>query len=582
MKRYAATLLALAVALGSAGFGLLLRSGAQSRRPVFGWPLPLPRELSGTLGEVRGHSLHSGIDIKTRGRGGFPVFAPADGSVSRIISREAGYGNALFLTHGGGLVSVFGHLLALEDDARSLDTLARTLKNLYNSDDLDFTFTEASYTYRRGATVGYSGESGTGTPHLHYELRGPGGFQNPLLYLDVPDREPPAIDALFLCSEKDGTTMGETQVRLKKRWGSYTAQESPVEGTTPGRLFLKLACHDRAGAYNKVAVHRLAVWQDSARIFEMSFDTIGFSEAARGHRVYDISRSSIDGEASYTYFLCRRDGVDGYMEPDGRRKAMRIVVSDFAGNTSTLRFELTGRKAGTGDRELVRAGTARTLSDVSGLFSLRTAPRSLGRDTLMKMEQVPVSRMREICPPGGMGADPLAVCAVYPFDIAYDRAAHIAMKAPADGKGNDRRVGIYQFFEGKRPALLPTRYDAWRRRYEAASRVNGYFALMRDSSPPAVFLPPTHELVEDCGPCRALRFHAVDNLSGLDERSVRCYVDGEPWPGRYDRDRKWIELMLPREPLSTGVHHIMIDCRDIAGNRTVFRDLYIERPRGRP
>ncbi len=81
----------------------------------------------------------------------------------------------------------------MEDDARSLDTLARTLKNLYNSDDLDFTFTEAPYTYRRGATVGYSGESGTGTPHLHYELRGPGRFENPLLYMDVPDREPPAI-----------------------------------------------------------------------------------------------------------------------------------------------------------------------------------------------------------------------------------------------------------------------------------------------------------------------------------------------------------------------------------------------------
>ena len=73
-------------------------------------PLNIPLVLAGTFGELRPNHFHSGIDIKTKGKEGFPVLAIEDGFVSRVKVRPGGYGKALYLTHYNGYVSVYAHL----------------------------------------------------------------------------------------------------------------------------------------------------------------------------------------------------------------------------------------------------------------------------------------------------------------------------------------------------------------------------------------------------------------------------------------------------------------------------------------
>ena len=50
----------------------------------FGSPLTIPLVLAGTFGELRPNHFHSGIDIKTKGKEGFPILAIEDGFISRI------------------------------------------------------------------------------------------------------------------------------------------------------------------------------------------------------------------------------------------------------------------------------------------------------------------------------------------------------------------------------------------------------------------------------------------------------------------------------------------------------------------
>ena len=47
-------------------------------------PLNLPPIISGNFGEIRTNHFHSGLDFKTNQREGYPVFAVADGFISRI------------------------------------------------------------------------------------------------------------------------------------------------------------------------------------------------------------------------------------------------------------------------------------------------------------------------------------------------------------------------------------------------------------------------------------------------------------------------------------------------------------------
>ena len=58
-------------------------------------PLGIPLEVAGSFSEVRTNHFHSGIDFRTGGKEGEPVYAIADGYVSRIKISSTGYGKAV-------------------------------------------------------------------------------------------------------------------------------------------------------------------------------------------------------------------------------------------------------------------------------------------------------------------------------------------------------------------------------------------------------------------------------------------------------------------------------------------------------
>ncbi len=102
-----------------------------------------------------GPGLHQGIDIAAAA--GQPVYAAADGLV--VLAAEAsGYGEAVYLAHGFGLSTRYGHLS--EIDVRPGQRV------------------------HRGDRIGRVGSTGRSTgSHLHYEVRLDGAPVNPLAYI---------------------------------------------------------------------------------------------------------------------------------------------------------------------------------------------------------------------------------------------------------------------------------------------------------------------------------------------------------------------------------------------------------------
>mgnify|MGYP000672254767 CR=1 FL=1 len=79
-------------------------------KDYFSNPMEIPLILSGSFGELRSNHFHSGLDIKTQQREGIPIYAPADGYVSRIKVAHFGYGKALYIKHPNGYSTVYAHL----------------------------------------------------------------------------------------------------------------------------------------------------------------------------------------------------------------------------------------------------------------------------------------------------------------------------------------------------------------------------------------------------------------------------------------------------------------------------------------
>jgi len=122
----------------------------------FVWPVdPQYRKLVGD----NFTASHPGIDL---GAGtGAPVHAADAGLVVFANWTDLGYGNAVMIDHGNGYQTLYGHLSLLQ--------------------------THCGAKVKAGELIGLAGATGNAYgPHLHFELRVPGGFLNPWKYLPPP------------------------------------------------------------------------------------------------------------------------------------------------------------------------------------------------------------------------------------------------------------------------------------------------------------------------------------------------------------------------------------------------------------
>lgn len=567
--------------------------------PSLQWPVDLQRSISGTLGEQRGYYLHSGIDIKTKGRIGFPILAVAAGRLWQASSRVKGYGNDLLLHHGGYL-SHYAHMDGFDNSKYPVDTLMKIVKVLYHDEDVGrFDFKYSAPSYRQGERIGYSGETGSGPPHLHFALRVPGGAANPLKYLKVEDSEGPVLRKLFLCVEKNGTTVNETPVGIKRSGESYFLMDglsyrmdNIFYVSQQDRVFLKLACFDRISSRNHCAVNKIEVFENDRPVYSLDFNSLRWADSKYGRFIYDLSNLFMEGESVYTYYLCRRNGNkfsamsavdDGYFSGTQGPRVLKVVASDYAGNVSEVRLAILPRHgnphpAPPAGADFIMADSSRNslLGDRSRSFGMQVYPGCLTDDTLMKIEShESVPRLDDLMASGALQrADISTVYTVYPFDALYRRNAKVAIKRPESiSRAEAENVLVYRFFDGTSPQGLITKYDSGRDVFEAETNRNGHFVLIRDRKAPEVYLPPIHEIVEDRNVKRIFRFRMHDDLSGVSLRSVRFFFDGERLPFNFNFDLGWAEVALPRHVVEKGLHHVLITFADRSGNESVFRSL---------
>jgi hypothetical protein len=320
------------------------------------WPTDASRQLSSTFAETRSAHLHAGLDIRTWGQEGYKVFATRDGVIHRIGMSPYGYGNVIFMKHNDGIYSVYAHLNRFEPN---LHAFADSIRFTDYSAQIDKVVEDAGLFYNKGDLIGYTGSTGVGPPHLHFELRTP-DFKpfNPLLTnLRVHDTIPPVFRQLGIEHLSSETLrLGRHEIRNASRSGNaYDFGEVTVSGP----VGLSVNVHDRANdTPNVYAVHTLTMVHQSDTLFHSQADY--FEHQHRRHmfldRSYPILAQTrqgfqrlyhVSGNQLPFYHTAKNRGVLYFEEGN---YPVRIIASDAFGNRSeasvTLRFDGSSQPSG--------------------------------------------------------------------------------------------------------------------------------------------------------------------------------------------------------------------------------------------
>lgn len=343
------------------------RPGPAGARPVvapgyFLFPIApgTPSFLAGSMGELRPNHFHGGLDIKTAGGVNRPVYAAADGYVSRLKQSSFGYGNVLYLTHPNGLTTVYGHLNAFRGPVA-----AELLRQQYAQQayEVELFFPKDQYPVRRGEVVALSGNTGGSVgPHLHWEVRDAQDRQyNPLQwggFAEIQDHVAPTLQAFAV--EPLGI-----EARVDKRFDKklFVPRVLPGPGVATawpdtigcfGTVGLLVQGFDRFdGTWNKNGIQRVAVKVNGVPYYEHRIDAVPFPTGTRQVANFvDFQYQHTLGRTLQKLWVDEGNDLAMYTAPGpgrgrltveaGRVYTVDVVLADSYNNQTALRFVLRG------------------------------------------------------------------------------------------------------------------------------------------------------------------------------------------------------------------------------------------------
>jgi len=137
-----------------------------------------------------------GIDLSTGGREGLKVYPVSDGVIFKVKAHRRGYGNAIYIRHSNGKSSVYAHLAEFGPKIQKA-LLAEKVKV-----GTPFGERALNVSVNQGDCIAYSGESGSGLPHFHFEIRDASNRPlNPIhegLHHQLPKQETLVVKAIRL------------------------------------------------------------------------------------------------------------------------------------------------------------------------------------------------------------------------------------------------------------------------------------------------------------------------------------------------------------------------------------------------
>ena len=538
-------------------FGAFAAVAAQDKG--YGWPMDFrPVSFASTYGELRHNHFHAGLDWRTGGHTGEKLYSIMDGYVCRLSVSPTGYGNAVYIAHPNGTMSVYGHMESFRGD---LAQRVRSEQYSRQSYRVTIELPEGEFPVKKGDFIGLAGNSGfSGGPHLHMEIRR--DWDNlPVNYLSdgtysIVDTKAPVINRVAFYAFEDST--GIPMVRRLQMISNPKGYKGTV--AVSDKFYVAVDAVDyMEGTGGRLAVENYQVWLDSEKIFDFKVGDVPYSEGRyfaclvqQGEKGHDLLKSWCPPNNGLSYKIQSvNDGIIS-LEDDAAH-TIKVVAADCFGNSTSCSFSV---RRGSGIRVMDPADTVglfAALWYVPQVFtgdgvSMSIEPASLNASAYLDCRKVGSANPSE-----GIYSD------IWRFgseDIHLQKPVHIKFdisSLPEDLQPKAyiaRRSGGSLSYAGN--TLSGTAL-------EATCKFGTFFVAVDTDAPrlksrvaQGAALPASGRFSIDAG----------DDGSGIAEYDIKW--DGEWIPSQYYGGR--IQVYPDSSHRSGGRHHIEVTATDHCGN----------------
>lgn len=552
---------------------MLLPMSAMGQKDGYRAPLDGILRLSGNFGEVRSNHFHSGLDLKTGGVEGKPVYAIADGHVVRVNVSPTGYGKAMYIEHPDGHTSVYAHLRAFRGEVAQYVKQQQYAKESFA---VDLTVPAGMFPVKKGDIIAYSGNSGSsGGPHLHFEVRETAGQVpvNPLRFgFDVKDSRPPAMQRLWVYNHADGGHVEgiahERMLEIEKSGAGYV-----LKGRTAvkalGTISIGIAALDRfTDSENVCGIYRMTVTVDGNVIHRHTIDRAPFDTKRHVNAHIDYDKKQRYRDIVHRSYIAPMNALGVYSDITDRgmfhvrkdaRHTVKVELEDFAGNSSVLSFDIEGASWPEAPTPPPGEVTDIFLPDRENSFSKDdfriTIPKGCLYDTLaFRYKRMPACK-------GCLSA----VHAAHDLRTPLDDHMNLSIRLDGNVKADRSKLLIVSFDAKDRPVAEGGELNGqW---MSVRTRSFGKYAVMQDTMPP-VLRPKNFREGQATPLLDTLILHLDDDLSGI--ASYRATLNGQWILMEHDPKNRIIFYEKDDRFLSEG-NTLEVTATDKVGNTTVLR-----------
>lgn len=312
--------------------------------------------ISGSFGELRPSHFHTGIDFSTLNKENLEILSIDEGYISRIKVSATGYGKVIYITHPGGLVSVYAHLNSF---ALPVDDYVK--KNQYEKQSFEIELfpTKGLFNIKKGDLVGYSGNSGSSSgPHLHFEIRSE-ITEHPInpLYSGMfnKETEKPQIENIFIYPlSTDAHVNGSFTTKVISVKNQQTDLQRIDSINVSGDIAFGVEAYDKNAAKNRCGIYSFKILIDEVEYFSLQFDSLDFNHARYINTLMDYRSFIKNGKRIYQTYISTGNRLENYTTrstkglfnfSDTNCHLIRIQVGDFWGNTAEKKLILRWNKS---------------------------------------------------------------------------------------------------------------------------------------------------------------------------------------------------------------------------------------------